>query len=701
VIFQEIVKPLVEKQLPFIPLRPRTKIAFLPGWEERQLHTLEEAAQFSPDCNAGVVAKAYPDGLCFLDIDFSTEVIVRIEKETGHALPDTYTVRSSPKACHLYFWHSDLSIGVGNLKARNAKGQELWSFRANNQYVVAAFSTHPDTGEPYRVVKDFPIIQIPDWLVRWMVEADKNAPVTLTEPPAAAIRPNTTSEGTAVTSVVSTTGGEILEGGRNIYLFERVASSLRGKGWEYEAILEEVRKRNDRECNPPLSNKEIETLVGSTCRYKKGMSAEEAGNVRLGDRRPGDPIQTEGLADILSTLDLSPSVERPAFPVWVMEGTSLYTNLVAPAVDTSSKYGELIFMPAVQLMLNYLSGKVKVHLQETKLNSFLGEISPYGLFFKSSCCELAHRFYKRMGLCTAFKTSLKNSEGKVVLVQAGSSEGLGKNLSKINCNNAILYNDELQKFVKKASIDKASFSADILTFFGGGDFTNIVSSDRNNFSYEAGTYTFGWCFCTTDRAFTRLWPVLAGLSTGLIDRCFFVISPKEPRKACQYADPELRVEETLDRIQRAVAKEVFPRTAKLDFGDVTPRSFQFGVAFALYFAVDLGKDSIDEECVERAKALVGYRNEVIRFLEPIEGANEEAILQKTMMREIRRNGGMMKYRDLCRDLSYADYGTYRWKTSFKGLTDEGLVKLWEERTDKGRTTRMVGLVREDCIQPKW
>jgi hypothetical protein len=405
--------------------------------------------------------------------------------------------------------------------------------------------------------------------------------------------------------------------------------------------------------------------------------------------------------EIQARLDTQEGATRPVFPTHVMEGTSLYKNLVAPAVAASSKFGEFIFMPALQLMLNYLSGRVVMEFQETKLNMFLGEISPYGKYFKSSSCELAQDFYKAMNLSAIFRPSMKNSEGKIIIMQAGSPEGLGKALYRIDCRNSIMYHDELQKFVCKAGIESSAFSADLLTFFGQGDFVNMISAEKNNYSFEAGSYCFGWTFCTTDRAFNRLWPKLAGIATGLEDRMFFLVAPAEPRPATRYKDPEFSqaaISETRERINRAIAKRVYQCEDQKHlnaFEGLTPRALQLAYSFALYFAIDLGREKIDSDCINRAKALIDYREQALLFLDPIEGANEEAILQKTIIRELKRNCGKVSYRTLCRDLSYTDYGTYRWKTAYRGLVDEGIIIQWDERTANGQITRMVGLVRQE------
>jgi tRNA A-37 threonylcarbamoyl transferase component Bud32 len=89
------------------------------------------------------------------------------------------------------------------------------------------------------------------------------------------------------------------------------------------------------------------------------------------------------------------------------------------------------------------------------------------------------------------------------------------------------------------------------------------------------------------------------------------------------------------------------------FGD--PRSMNMVYKFALYFAIDLGLDFIDEDCVSRALALVAYRQKAIAFLQPIEARNEEGRLLQEITREIRQQGGKMNRRDLIRNFNYNKY----------------------------------------------
>jgi hypothetical protein len=117
---------------------------------------------------------------------------------------------------------------------------------------------------------------------------------------------------------------------------------------------------------------------------------------------------------------------------------------------------------------------------------------------------------------------------------------------------------------------------------------------------------------------------------------------------------------------------------------------------ALYFAVDMGASVIENEHVDRALALVKYRNQAAAFLAPIEAVDEGGRLQKEILRELRQNKGKMRYRDLCRALDYSSMELFKWNRIFNGLIGAGLVHDFTEATTAGkRETRMIGLAKPE------
>jgi hypothetical protein len=116
---------------------------------------------------------------------------------------------------------------------------------------------------------------------------------------------------------------------------------------------------------------------------------------------------------------------------------------------------------------------------------------------------------------------------------------------------------------------------------------------------------------------------------------------------------------------------------------------------ALFFAVDLGLSAVDADCVERAVALLEYRNQATRFLDPIEADNQQGRLQKEIIRELRQNRGKMRYRDLCRELDYTRYGLDVWKRAYSTMLPEGIICEFKEKQASGQTSKMVGLLSLD------
>jgi hypothetical protein len=200
------------------------------------------------------------------------------------------------------------------------------------------------------------------------------------------------------------------------------------------------------------------------------------GGVTVGSASSAKPA----LVDALSWLETSDIAPRPEFPRWIMNGTSLYEGLAKPISDVNSKFPELIWLPAVQVLMNHLHNRVKIHGQrKTNVNMILGIISPPGQFFKSSSCEAGHEYFEHMGLIARLNPTLRNAEEKVAIGSAGSSEGFGLMMDKANGKHAILFNDELAKFLSKAGIENSSLPHDLLTWYESGNFDNPVKNPNS------------------------------------------------------------------------------------------------------------------------------------------------------------------------------------------------------------------------------
>jgi hypothetical protein len=202
--FIAIAMPLVKRGFRVTPVHPQTKCGVMSNWQNFQITTPEEVlafAKYYPNHNVGVVGKRKPGRHCFLDDD--SGVVARIEEETGHKMPKTYTVASrpdtNPTKRHFYFTQSDYSFkrfaifaeGKDPWKSRNVNRRDLTKFELSRtglrihptaydlkgigggSFVVAAGSVRePDVSgrvEIYACIDESPEVEIPNWLVDWLI----------------------------------------------------------------------------------------------------------------------------------------------------------------------------------------------------------------------------------------------------------------------------------------------------------------------------------------------------------------------------------------------------------------------------------------------------------------------------------------------------------------------------------------------------
>jgi bifunctional DNA primase/polymerase-like protein len=577
-------------------------------------------------------------------------------------LPETLLVNTS-RGTHVYF------SGVSEQGNMFFKDEHVGEIKSVGGYVLSAYSIHPD-GPEYSVAHRAAIVPLPEDLLS-RLKSTKTQTHTEVQRDAAGLIPH----------------GQI----HNWML--REAGRLRGLGLGEEGIRVALRELVEKNCAPPINWEKVDTMAKSICNFPEG--------------RPTELLFTQASQTAVSLapppeIDASTAATRPEFPIWALKGTSIYEELVAPAIATSSKHAEFIAMPAIQIFLNYLSGRLKIGLRSSNLNIFVGLISPYGDFFKSTSCELAMNYFNFIGLLLHAGRDTKSADNKIAVTQAGSPEGFGIQMQRMNAKHAILFNDELGKFVSKAGIESSAFSSDLLSWYGSAPFGNNTTNPKNAFNFQAGDYTFSWLWATTDRGFNRHWPKLAGISSGLEDRMFFVVSPEKPKPAAPYQDPVYveRAVRTRQLIDKAVNQEKFefdsPDTFAQKVKGLNPRSIDLAQKLAVYFAVDMGATAIDDEHIERAIALVQYRNQAAAFLSPIEADTKEGRLQKEIIRELQQNCGKISYRAICKNLDYQRYGTFEWDRAYKGLLKAEIIcEFFEDRTPGKRATRMTGLVKQE------
>jgi hypothetical protein len=185
-----IATAAIDRGFRVTPVHPLEKRGILYNWNRQPTTTLSEIFQHGkdfPDYNVGVVGRRGEGNHCFLDID-ADGVTERIEQETGQKMPLTYTVCSRPQSARWkrHFYFKQTAYSVSRLKKEaNRKDTTKWVTSENTgvqmhptEYdlkgvgggglVVAAGSVRKD-GEMYTVINDVPVLDIPEWLVDWLV----------------------------------------------------------------------------------------------------------------------------------------------------------------------------------------------------------------------------------------------------------------------------------------------------------------------------------------------------------------------------------------------------------------------------------------------------------------------------------------------------------------------------------------------------
>jgi hypothetical protein len=440
--FELAARVLIELGVPVIPLRPATKVAFHQDWPELASTDPKQIAEWGeqyPEANVASVAKAVPGGVWFFEVDAPNFHKV-IEEQTGKKIPKTFTVKSSEMRGHFYFKHNAASIQMGNLQGKIDE-KEAWSVRADNRYVVGPGSIHPKTQMPYTILVNAPLVEAPDWLIEWFL---KN---------------NSSGERDRVNA--SPDGPPIPHGSHDNELF-RIACLLRNAGMDYEQIKDNLVLICEKRCTGHGSDyvEMCENKARSACKYSVGQAS---------------PIPVIGVEPAAAVeIPVIAQGAYPKFPSWVMKGTSIYDGFIEPICAVNTRFPEFMFMPAITLMLNYLALKVTIKSKPKLIPSiWMVSVGKKGRVIKSSCVNDAIEYLNSVGIIGQ-GNGARNAEGKSLIWTAGSTEGLGMEMARTNCKNAVLFYDELGVMTSKVKIEASSMAKHLMTMYESGQFSNTI-----------------------------------------------------------------------------------------------------------------------------------------------------------------------------------------------------------------------------------
>ena len=397
-----------------------------------------------------------------------------------------------------------------------------------------------------------------------------------------------------------------------------------------------------------------------------------------------------------------PMVEYPVFPDWIMHGTSIYEGLVKPICEKNSRYPEFMFMPAYVTLLNYLDGKVHIKDKDYPLSIFLVMIGRKGRVIKSSSATDAVKYLQTAGV-VAEGAHVTNSEGKTLRFQPASPEGLGKEMARTNCKNALMFYDELSALTNKMGIESSALGTALRTVYESGYFSNTKSNRKDQYALSEKTYCVSLIACTTDTDFSEQWAKIATGNSGIDERFFFLYQPENlvPLTPQIFVNTVVGSAETKKRIDKAVLQELYEidDTVPLEhaINELGNRAEIRAEKFALAFAVDLGKPYIDGDCVERGLALAKYEKAVKKFL----GGNDESIdklatAQNKYCRMLQRQPhGMMSQFAAERAMNYTRYGTDLWWRIVNGLERGQRISILPGRRKNETMVRLLRIMEDE------
>ena len=291
-ISEQVIQHLTSQNLYIFPVQPN-KIPYgkTRGWKDATNDPVEAIAMFEKRPDALIAIATEPSHLIVFDVDNHPDELddegnpkdglksyAEIRATHGD-FPATWVVNTPSGGLHYYFTTTKtFKRAVSKL----APGIDLLS---KGSYVVAPSETGACKYQFSSGCSWYDIDQpapCPQWILDWL---EQNETVQH--------QPKTSTERTGVGRTTNE-ADFIPEGQRNDTLYRR-ACSLRAKGLSYNEILVVITLTNDEQCQPPLEDSEILTLVESACQNEPGEARETLEKAEYEEKICKFRIYTEGI----------------------------------------------------------------------------------------------------------------------------------------------------------------------------------------------------------------------------------------------------------------------------------------------------------------------------------------------------------------------------------------------------------------------
>ena len=713
---------MAKKGLRITPLRG--KAPFLQAWQASATGDLAQVNAWQeswPDINFGCVAKK--SEFWMLDEDV-VGVVARFTAETGIAMDQHFRVESSVGAgrSHWYFRACAESDKLLSNITQDQFKDGAASVRVNNEQCVCPFSVHPERKTPYLPVDLHAEIKVaPTEFIKWILDQ----------------RVKSSAEKASVDEDFIVPDGQ-----RDNFLISR-AGKLREAGAEYEEIYSALSRDNEKHCQPPKEEADIERISKSACRYKKGT----AYTTTIGGLLPGQNVvpsaqPKQAPASSIEVLDDESLAKMKApkgkkatqilqYPLHVWAGT-LYSEF-AEICGQNNKIAPEFFVEALKTTVGAIAGH-RIQTKEARgqqpARFYTVLIGPGG-GGKSTAVKWAIDMFIGSGL-------LPENSQNMALVNVGAMKGNYSSatglIEKGYFKSSRLFQvyDEITTLIEKFGIT------------GSGD----TYLDQVNSMYEAGYVPQGITKGTKDAVYRgAVDHTLLGVTTevkwknafrrsaveksGFFQRLNIITNDSEDRVADLNAPDLTAIREKLIRkIQpleyQQVEVEILPDAKKLlddwfESKQESWRSLSTDVTGRLQVLVKRNLDHLawllngdegtldpehpeapitaicDEEIMQRAIDLSEYQEQARLIHQPIIAENDFALMEGLIVQHFRKNDAPITRNNLYNALHAERFGSKNFESVIKELLLDGVIdqKVLPNEGRKGRKTRVIVWVGDE------
>ena len=377
--------------------------------------------------------------------------------------------------------------------------------------------------------------------------------------------------------------------------------------------------------------------------------------------------------------------DLPKFP------KEAYIGVLAEFAELYSRHYEspkaFFYVDAITVVGSAISGLVTADFPEldpyTRLHVL--KIGPSGTSKKSTSNRIARKFVTKAIVSDAEAIWGKDADGEGLKIISGAGSGEGVALALTQHKRVLLYFNEFDRFLKKASPDASILAPIITELFDDTEYSNILREH----SIELEGAHLGFASNMPLEQFESSDGVNKLRDIGMWNRLLLVVGDRTQKCSTIVPPDDAAIKRVLDKLavlfSRLVGK---PRVLQLTdeakqlwrtLEEVTgtdenaTRLDAIGMRLLAILAFTSGKSEIDGETVRAVFAFLKYQRKLRELFRPPEGETPAAKMEEKIIAQLRRQEGCLKDRDLQRLVNAHRAGLKVYKDALGVLRDDSQI----------------------------